>query len=259
MKLWEGLEEERDQANRVKRKSKILVVLGNPPYNAFAGVQAEEEGSSVEVYKEGLVSKWKIRKFNLDELYVRFLRLAERKIIDQVGRGIVCYISNASYAADKSFVVLRERFLREFDSITIDNCNGDSRETGKLTPDGKPDPSIFSTKLNREGIRVGTAVGLFVKTGKKRKGKTGPAIVRWRDFWGETKRRDLLESLHESGAGYTTVVPSEGAFHSFKPLASTAAYQSWPRVVDLCESEPISGLAEKRKGGLISIDRAFLE
>jgi hypothetical protein len=40
----------------------------------------------------------------------------------------------------------------------VDNLNGDSRETGKMTPEGKPDPSVFSTEFNREGIRVGTAI-----------------------------------------------------------------------------------------------------
>ena len=50
--------------------------------------------------------------------------------------------------------------------------NGDSRKTGKLTPDGKPDPSIFSTEYNREGIRVGTAIALMVrKSGKRPHGR----------------------------------------------------------------------------------------
>ena len=35
---WAELQEERDAAEHVKRDKKILVVLGNPPYNAFAGV-----------------------------------------------------------------------------------------------------------------------------------------------------------------------------------------------------------------------------
>ena len=45
------LQEEKDAAEHVKRDKKILVVLGNPPYNAFAGVSPEEEQGLVEVYK----------------------------------------------------------------------------------------------------------------------------------------------------------------------------------------------------------------
>ena len=81
---------------------------------------------------------------------MRFFRIAERKIAERTGQGIVCFISNFSYLSDPSFVVMRQRFLREFDTLWFDCLNGDSRETGKLIPEGKPDPSVFSTETNRE-------------------------------------------------------------------------------------------------------------
>ena len=62
----------RDAAEEVKRDKPILVILGNPPYNAFAGVSAAAEKILVEPYKEGLISEWGIKKFNLDDLSVRF-------------------------------------------------------------------------------------------------------------------------------------------------------------------------------------------
>ena len=138
--IFPELAEERDAAEEVKRDKPILVILGNPPYNAFAGVSPQEEQGLVEPYKEGLISRWGIKKFNLDELYVRFFRLAERRIAEKTGKGVVCYISNFSYLSDPSFVVMRQRFLSEFDALWFDCLNGDSRETGKVTPDGKPDP-----------------------------------------------------------------------------------------------------------------------
>ncbi|MGC1676734.1 MAG: N-6 DNA methylase, partial [Candidatus Binataceae bacterium] len=180
------LEVERDAADKVKHAPKILVILGNPPYNAFDGVSPEDEKGLVEPYKEGLIAKWGIKKFNLDDLYVRFFRMAERRIAEMTGRGIVAFISNFSYLSDPSFVVMRQRFLSEFDRIWIDCLNGDSRETGKLTPEGKPDPSVFSTDQNREGIRVGTAVGTLVRSGKRQE----PAVTGFRQFWGVSKRED---------------------------------------------------------------------
>ncbi|MDD3546564.1 MAG: N-6 DNA methylase, partial [Kiritimatiellae bacterium] len=87
MILMPELEQERDAANRVKQGKKIIVVLGNPPYNGFAGVSPEEENDLVKPYKEGLVSKWGIKKFNLDDLYVRFFRLAEKRIAEHSGMG----------------------------------------------------------------------------------------------------------------------------------------------------------------------------
>jgi hypothetical protein len=149
---------ERTEADAVKRNRPILVVLGNPPYNAFAGTAQGEEAGLVDAYKLGLQSRWGVRKFNLDDLFVRFFRIAERRIAEATGEGIVCFISNFSWLNGASYVVMREHLLDEFDAIWIDNLNGDSRETGKLTPEGKPDPSVFSTDFNREGIQVGTAI-----------------------------------------------------------------------------------------------------
>ncbi|OYV70796.1 MAG: DNA methyltransferase, partial [Deltaproteobacteria bacterium 21-66-5] len=149
--IWTELQDERDAADLVKREKRILVVLGNPPYNAFAGVSPDEEQGLVEPYKKDLnkpiaAGGWGIRKFNLDDLYIRFFRLAERRIAEMSGEGVISFISNFSYLGDPSFVVMRKRLLGEFDKFWFDCLNGDSRETGKLTPDGKPDPSVFSTE-----------------------------------------------------------------------------------------------------------------
>jgi hypothetical protein len=254
--IFPEMEEERDAAEEVKRETPILVILGNPPYNAFAGVSPKEEAGLVEPYKEGLISKWGIKKFMLDDLYVRFFRLAERRIAEMTGKGVVSYISNFSYLGDPSFLVMRQRFLSEFDALWFDCMNGDSRETGKLTPDGKPDPSVFSTEYNREGIRVGTAISLMVR--KERRG-AGPT-ARFRHFWGVTKRADLLESLRgpDFNAQYQAVYPEESNRLSFRPGAVAAQYLEWPKLIDLCAAPPNNGLMEKRAGALIDFDRAAL-
>ena len=249
--IFPELEAERDAAEHVKRDVPILVILGNPPYNAFAGVSPTEEQGLVEPYKEGLVKEWGIKKFNLDDLYVRFFRLAERRIAEMTGQGIVCYISNFSYLSDPSFVVMRKRFLQEFDHLWFDCLNGDSRETGKLTPDGSPDPSVFSTLYNREGIRVGTAIGLMVR-GPKRSNK---ATVRSRQFWGISKRQALLGSLRgENQAVYQPAIPVSGNRHSFRPSAITSEYLSWPKLIDIASRQPFAGLSEDRHKTLIGID-----
>jgi len=254
--LYPEMEEERDAAELVKRDKTILVVLGNPPYYAFAGVSPKEEQGLVEPYKEGLTTEWKIRKYNLDELYVRFLRLAERRIAEMSKRGIICYISSYSYLSDPSFVVVRKRLCGEFNYAWIDCLNGDSRETGKLTPDGRPDPSIFSTEYNREGIRLGTAVGLFAKTGGME-----PITARYREFWGTGKREALLATLADKekiNAQYEQVKPASANRFSFRPSKTDAAYASWPAVVEFAEEEPISGLQEMRRGALMALDQETL-
>ncbi len=252
-----GFDDERDAAGRVKQEKPILVILGNPPYNAFAGVSPEEENGLVEPYKKGLISEWGIKKFNLDDLYIRFFRLAERRIAEVGGRGVVSFISNFSYLGDPSFVVARRRFLEGFDAIWLDCMNGDSRETGKLTPDGKPDPSVFSTEWNREGIRVGTTIGLFVKRSRFRDGETA---VHFRHFWGATKRTDLLASLNaqDFDVQYETTKPRIDNRWSFRPSDVTSAYLGWPKLTDFCKTPPYNGPVERRGFALISMAKEHL-
>ena len=251
------LAEERKAAGKVKRDEPILVVIGNPPYNAFTGTSPAEEGELVEPYKEGLVKKWKTMKFNLDDLYVRFIRVAERRIAKN-GRGVVCYISNHSYITEPSFVVMRQKLLREFDSVWIDNLNGNIRAGGK-TPDGLPDASVFSTESNKAGIKVGTAVGLYVRK-EGRENREGMATVRHRDFWGRNKRGELEESLKAPDFDSAYQFPDLREYNrfSFRPMNVGGDYLRWPLASELCR-EYFDGMDECRKGALVDIHRESLE
>jgi hypothetical protein len=253
---WPELAAEAKGAGIVKKEKPILVILGNPPYNAYAGVSPDEEQGLVEPYKDGLVKDWGIKKFNLDDLYIRFFRLAERRIAEKTGKGIVCYISNFSYLGDPSFVVMRQRFLAEFDTLWFDCLNGDSRETGKLTPEGKPDPSVFSTEFNREGIRVGTAVGLLVRQPKRCK----KARVFFRQFWGVNKRAEILDNLHAGKIAkqYQELVPDFGNRFTFLPSKVAKSYLRWPRIPDLAAVPAFNGPVERRAMALIAIEKPAL-
>lgn len=254
--IFPEMEAERDASEKVKREVPILVIIGNPPYNAFAGVSPAEEEGLVDPFKHGLISEWGIKKFNLDDLYVRFFRLAERRIASPApGKGVVAFISNFSYLSDPSFVVMRKRLLSEFDHMWFDCMNGDSRETGKLTPEGDPDPSVFSTDSNPEGIRVGTTVATLVRRAERTESQ-----VKFRNFWGVNKRKDLLDSLRLENIDqqYQDVAPDADNRYSFRPRAIGTDYRAWPRVVDLCRTPPGNGLMEKRGGSLIDLDSASL-
>ena len=259
-------EQERDAADQVKQQQKIIVILGNPPYDGFAGVAVGEEQDLVATYKQGLNTTWGIRRFNLDDLYVRFIRLAEKRIAEKSqSRGVVCFITNFSYVREPSFVVMRQHLSQHFDRIWIDNLNGDSRETGKTTPQGLPDPSVFSTAYNREGIRKGTAVALMVKklapAAPAQPAPTGQvAQVRYRDWWGSDKREALLASLDDAqrDASYLIAQPVAGNKHSFKPSSVGGHYASWPTVKDLAGEAPITGYKENRGFSLIQQSKQAL-
>jgi len=261
--LFPEMMQERDAADKVKQETPILVILGNPPYNAFAGRSPEEEGGLVDPYKEGLTTPerdggWGVKKFNLDELYVRFFRIAERRIVNN-GRGVVCYISSFSYLSGQSFVVMRKHLLDGFDKVFIDCMNGDSRETGKLTPEGKPDPSVFSTEQSPVGIRVGTAICLMVR----KEERLANPVVRLRHFWGVTKRQNIVDSLELDNIErvYQTAEPTRMNRYSFRPSVVSRAYLEWPRTVALAGTNPFNGPIERRGNSLIVLpdERARLD
>ena len=55
---FQEMAEERDRANHVKRDRPILVILGNPPYNGFAGIAVDEERKLSDVYR----TTWRVRR-----------------------------------------------------------------------------------------------------------------------------------------------------------------------------------------------------
>jgi predicted helicase len=216
--LYPELDEERDAAEHVKRDRPILVVLGNPPYNGFAGVAVEEERGLTDAYRATKRAP-RPQGQGLNDLYVRFFRMAERRIAEQTGKGVVCFISNYSWLDGLSFTGMRERYLGAFDSIWIDSLNGDKYKTGKLTPEGKPDPSIFSTESNREGIQVGTAITLLARRARH---ESDGAALNYRSLWGDDKRQQLLRSAQEwAPADYRPLTPALGLGLPFVPTVTS--------------------------------------
>ncbi|HTB91616.1 MAG TPA: type ISP restriction/modification enzyme [Candidatus Sulfotelmatobacter sp.] len=248
--LFPELEEERDAAEHVKRDTPILVILGNPPYNGFAGVAVEEERTLTTAYRTTKKAP-PPQGQGLNDLYVRFYRMAEHRIADMSGHGVVCFISNYSWLDGLSFTGMRESYLEKFDRIWIDCLNGDKYKTGKLTPDGKPDPSVFSTEWNQEGIQVGTAIGLLVR---KRKSKSASG-VEFQHFWGKEKREDLLNSLKE--ATYDSPAPALETGLSFFPSKVSGAYNSWPILTALFPGF-FPGVKTSRDKLLVDFDKQAL-
>ena len=270
--LFPELAAERDAADRVKREAEILVILGNPPYDGFAGVAVGEERGLSEAYRETKAAP-KPQGQGLNELYVRFFRMAERRIVEGAPEkdastilppaperhGIVCFISNYSWLDGLSHPGMRERYLEVFDRITVDCLNGDKRETGKRAPDGTPDPSIFSTETNREGIGIGTAIALLERWPITTKPEHDGSEVSFRNWWGKEKRADLLSSLStKTGDSYVKVVPELALGLSFKAQAVSAYYVAWPLLPELFPWK-CPGVNSSRDTALTDIDKARLE
>jgi hypothetical protein len=291
---WEGpervklnfpeLQDEHDLAQGVKRDAKIIAVLGNPPYNRFAGTALKEEADLVDHYKgirrrrkrdrkgkdvlnpdgspvmvqDGeslLYVRWGVRKQLLDDLYIRFFRLAEKRIGEVAEYGVVSFISNSSYLTGRSHPLMRESLLRNFHEIWIDNLNGDKYRTGKIIPEGVPgagssDQSIFTTDQDLRGIQVGTCISTFLK---RHAPPTAPAEtpVQYREFWGraDSKRGALIESLGlerweqaqkskaakqpEGPRDFEAVTPTDTNRWMFSPRDVNAGFEAWPALDEL--------------------------
>ena len=243
------LEEERNRAERVKQDTPVLVILGNPPYNGFAGMAVDEERALSEAYR----TTKQVRRpegQGLNDLYVRFFRMAERRIAEKTGQGVVCFISNYSWLDGLSFTGMRERYLEAFDAVRIDCLNGDKYKTGKTTPEGAPDPSIFSTAGDPVGIQVGTAIATLV-----RKADHTPAqSVEFRHLWGQSKHGDLTATAEaEPEKLYAGVAPLLSLGLPFADLAVSDGWESWPALPELFPTS-FPGVKTSRDGFLVDVD-----
>lgn len=295
------MREEFDASQAVKRSAKIIVILGNPPYDRFAGAAQAEEAELVAHYKgidlvtehtkDGqiklnefgrpakqqcgqslLYKEFGIRKQLLDDLYIRFLRLAEERIGETADHGVVSFISNSSYLTGRSHPLMRRSLLNNFHKVWIDNLNGDKFKTGKLIPRGLPgegtaDQSAFTTDMDPRGIQPGTAVATWLKRPIP-KNRAGETEVLYRDFYGlaKWKRQALLASLPagEASVGstvpaYERIVPTPENRWRLSPHNEEAGYESWPALDELfCVS--FQGVNHNRglEGSVIDTDPAAL-
>ena len=243
------LEEERERAERVKQETPVLVILGNPPYNGFAGMAVDEERELSRAYR----TTKQVRRpegQGLNDLYVRFFRMADRRIAEKTGQGVVCFISNYSWLDGLSFTGMRERYLEAFDAIRIDCLNGDKYKTGKTTPEGTPDPSIFSTPEDPVGIQVGTAIATLV-----RKADHAPAqSVGFRHLWGQSKHDKLVATSESQPEDlYAGVTPLLPLGLPFADLAVSDGWQDWPALPDLFPTS-FPGATTGRDAFLVDVD-----
>ena len=157
------MEEERDAADKSNASAPILVVLGNPPYNGFAGVASGG--------RAGLVDAYRTTKVCAQAARARI----ERPVCPLLPYGRAPHHSSGRAAGHR--LLHLELFLARWlyritgcgsDSwkisidVWIDCLNGDKYKTGKLTPEGEAGSQrVFSTPHNREGIQVGTAIALL--------------------------------------------------------------------------------------------------
>jgi len=140
---------------RQEKANRLLVVLGNPPFAGHSSNKGQWITTLIDTYKEGCPelkkpgqAKW------LSDDYVKFMRFAQWHI-EQVGNGILAFITNHSYLDNPTFRGMRHSLLQSFDDIYILDLHG-NRKKHERAPDGSKDENVFD-------IQQGVAISIFVK------------------------------------------------------------------------------------------------
>jgi len=172
-----SLDEESRKAGEVKKGIPIFVILGNPPYSGISANMGEWITGLIENYKYVDGKHFGERKHWLQDDYVKFIRFAEWKI-NQVGKGVIGYITNHSYLDNPTFRGMRQHLMKSFDEIFVLDLHGNSLKKEKC-PDGSKDENVFD-------IRQGVAITFLVK---KKINQTNECKVFHSERWGLREKK----------------------------------------------------------------------
>ncbi|EOV6235482.1 type ISP restriction/modification enzyme [Campylobacter upsaliensis] len=148
-----NLDQEWQKARDVKHDKNLLVILGNPPYNAKSKNKGKEILKLLKIYKENL-NETNIQP--LDDDYIKFMRFAQWKLLEQgqknifeANSGLMGFITNNSFLDGRIHRKMRESLYKSFDEIYILNLHGSDK-------DAKNDENVFD-------IKIGVCISLFIK------------------------------------------------------------------------------------------------
>jgi len=144
------LANESKEADRIKKETPVMVVMGNPPYAVSSSNKSDWIQNLIKDYKKDLNE----RKINLDDDYIKFIRYGQH-FIDKNGEGILAYISNNSFIDGITHRQMRKSLLESFDKIYILDLHGNSKKK-EVSPDGSKDENVFD-------IMQGVSINIFVK------------------------------------------------------------------------------------------------
>ncbi len=158
------LSTEANEANRIKRDTPVMVVMGNPPYAVSSSNKSEWIEKLTADYKKDLNER-NIQPLSDD--YIKFIRFGQH-FIDKNGSGVLAYISNNSFLDGIIHRQMRKSLLESFDSVYILDLHGNAKKK-EVCPDSSADGNVFD-------IMQGVSINIFIKTGNKRKNEFGKVL-----------------------------------------------------------------------------------
>ena len=235
--FMQPISEQHERALAVKSDARVIVCLGNPPYDRHEAARADNgdrTGAWVRWGDEGADADAILGDFvepvaaagrggqlkNLYNLYVYFWRWALWKVFEQEGAdgaGVVSFISASSYLDGDAFLGMRRHMRRVCDEIWIIDLGGEGHVSGR------DDDNVFA-------IRTPVAIAVAVRGD----GATAdePAKVRYARVEGARQGKlDALDAIDGFAAVRWQDCP-DGWQAPFRP-AGQGDYFRWPPLTDL--------------------------
>ena len=158
------LANEANEANRIKRDTPVMCVIGNPPYSGISSNNGKWISDLIEDYKYIDGIHFKERKHWLNDDYVKFIRYSQH-YIEKNGSGILAFINPHGFTDNPTFRGMRWNLLKTYDKIYTIDLHGNAKKK-EVCPDGSPDQNVFD-------IMQGVSINIFIKTGKKKANELG--------------------------------------------------------------------------------------
>ena len=203
--LLEKMFPENNKRVKKQKANNIRVIIGNPPYSAKQE-STNDNNQNLEypqldsrIQNTYAVNSKAVLKNKLYDSYVRAVRWASDRLKD---KGIICFVSNASFINSSGMDGLRKCLLDEFTSIYCFNLRGDQRTSGETSR--QEGGKIFGS-----GSRAGIAIILLIKTPEK----TGNCQLYYYDigdYLSRDKKLDIIQkSKNYSGLNWKNIVPND--------------------------------------------------
>jgi hypothetical protein len=243
-----SLAEESRLAGKVKKKTPVLVIMGNPPYSGHSSNVGKWISKEIKAYYEvdGKPLGEKNPKWLQDD-YVKFIRFAQWKI-DQAGEGVLGFITNHSYLDSPTFRGMRQSLMKSFNEIYLMDLHGSSLKKEKC-PDGSKDENVFD-------IKQGVAIAIFIKKNdKSRKSK-----ILHSEQWGlrEDKYNWLLKNDIKT-TDWQKLSPKSG-FYFFIPRDEKLSknYEKYLKITDIFPVNSV-GIVTARDNFVIDFNKDSLK
>src|SRR5690554_2173672 len=193
------LSSEANEANRIKRDTPVMCVIGNPPYSGISSNKGEWINSLIEDYKYVDGVHFNERKHWLNDDYVKFLRYGQH-FIEKNGSGVLAFINPHGFLDNPTFRGMRWNLLKTYDKIYTIDLHGNAKKK-ESAPDGSPDVNVFD-------IEQGVSINIFIKTGKKKSSQLGK-IFHF-DLYGKRSfKYEFLLSNKFSSISFTELKPEK--------------------------------------------------